>query len=97
MVGTTSSRLAAPPVLLPVEVPFPPAPAAVVAEGELRIVLRLAFPITVLLSVLFPGPTKKKVAPRRVRLPVSSANLVRLKLVRLAGTVPFMTVTLLLA
>jgi len=50
-------------------------------------------PLTVLLAVVFPGPTKKKVAPRRVRLPVSAANVVKLKLDRFAGTVLGTTVT----
>lgn len=72
----------------------PPAPAGAVALGELRIVLRLELPVRELFAVLLPGPTKKKVAPRRVRFPVFSTKVVRLKFIRSAGTVPLMTVTL---
>jgi len=99
-VGATIPSRAAPPeppgpLPVPPEVVFPPpAPAAVVAEGELRMELRLAFPMIELFAVVFPGPTRKNVAPRRVRFPVSWANVVRLKFVRLAGIVPFTPVTL---
>jgi len=57
--------------------------------------LRVAFPLVELLlvEVLLPGPTKKNVAPRRVRFPVSAANFVKLKFDRFVGTEPGVTLT----
>jgi len=79
--------------------PVPAAPLLLAAAGAvpvapLRRELIVELPVLLLLvAVVFPGPTKKKVAPRRVRLPVSSTNVVRLKFSRFAGTVPLVTLT----
>lgn len=78
---------------------FAPPGVVFVAVGALKIELMLALPVmeALLVDVVFPGPTKKKVAPRRVRFPVLLTKVERLKFVRLAGTVPLTTVTLFVA
>jgi len=81
MAGATISNTIAPPVPLAVAGEV----LLLVGAAPLRMELSEGLPEVeepLFVEVVLPGPTKKKVAPRRVRFPAPLTNLVKLKSLR---------------